>query len=532
VDGSIKVANGNMVPLNYGLGYSQWTASDLAKVGHLYLTNGKWKDKRILLESFVKESFTDIPFKINPWFTSHPQSETRLAKTGYGLGWWTDRGSDLKVWAMQGYGMQFCIVLPDYGVVMTKLNDWRPRPDNCGQADFTRIIRDCFEPGPKSCEKPFMKKAPATPENRGKPKRRLDSHGRAPKRNEIRSGQVVYPGAEWERRTPEELGMDMNALASIDRLMEKAQANGVLIHNGYLVREWTNAGPSDAQFNVKSITKSILGMVYALAIDDGLIPGPEAKVKDFWPDFDAGPYAAEITFHHLASATSGLKATGPYWQHFTGHGSGVDFRPPGMPGKYHNDHCMYLAGALTYLFERDLLEVLRERILMKIGADANWTTNGEDAPVDIAPHGFYRSANRNEQIVPPGYVTLRDGRRARWVTGFSRSYWTAHDLARVGWLFLNDGQWEGRPLIHSTNIEECHKHIPDRPYLSWRCPTDYKWWSMMGAGAQFCVLIPEHKIVMTKINEWRNEKNVAYRGRPQVGIREFAPHLNDLFSGR
>ena len=337
---------------------------------------------------------------------------------------------------------------------------------------------------------------------------------------------VVFPGVEWERRDPAVMGLAPEALKQIGALMEKAQANGVLIRNGYLVAEWNYSAPPDTRINVKSMTKCILGMVYALAIADGLIPDSDTMVKKLWPGFNAGPYADKITFNHLVTATSGLKATGPFWQSFTSHGKQNEFRPPGMPGEYNNDHCMYLAGALTYLYERDLLEVLRERILTKIGADASWSANGEDAPEGIGNHGTYRSADSDDPIIPPGYVTLRDGRKVRWVTGFSRSRWTARDLARVGWLHLNDGKWNGDQLISPAYIREFQRNIPDQPYLAWRCNKDKGWWAMSGAGGQFCVLIPEHNMVLAKVNAWQNSSNCSFRGREQVDFKDFVPFLS------
>lgn len=350
-----------------------------------------------------------------------------------------------------------------------------------------------------------------------------------------KSGEkIVFPEAEWAKGVPEACGISQKALAGLDELMKKAEANGVLIRNGLLIAEWKYSALPDPKINVKSITKCMTGILYGLALGDGLIPDHDTKVRDLWPDFNVGPYAAEITFDNLASATSGLKTTGPYWQHFISHGSGKEFRLPGMPSEYHNDHVMYLAGALTYLFEQDLLEVLRTRVLKKIGADAEWVTNGEGAPKGIGNHGTFRSLDSNDPFVPPGYVTLRDGRQVRWVTGFARSRWTAGDLARVGWLFLNDGNWNGEQLIPLDFAKECRRHVPDRKYLAWRTvpvPGQNDWWFMSGSGGQFCVLIPEHNIVLSKINDWPNKSNGTHSSRPDVGLKAFVPLLSGIMAG-
>lgn len=116
----------------------------------------------------------------------------------------------------------------------------------------------------------------------------------------------IYPGATWQRREPEKAGIAPDALKNIGELMRKAKANGVLIHKGYLVAEWTFDPPAGKRFNIQSCTKSVTSAILGLAIKDGLIANLDVRVKDLYPDFAAGPYTDEITFRHLVTATSGI----------------------------------------------------------------------------------------------------------------------------------------------------------------------------------------------------------------------------------
>jgi hypothetical protein len=45
----------------------------------------------------------------------------------------------------------------------------------------------------------------------------------------------VFPGASWEERTPEQVGLDP---ALVDQFVSSLGGDGVLIRNGYLVRKW------------------------------------------------------------------------------------------------------------------------------------------------------------------------------------------------------------------------------------------------------------------------------------------------------
>ena len=56
---------------------------------------------------------------------------------------------------------------------------------------------------------------------------------------------MLFPGKEWVYSTPEEQGFDSGPLREIDSMMKRAEANGVLIRNGYLVAEWNYGGYQD-----------------------------------------------------------------------------------------------------------------------------------------------------------------------------------------------------------------------------------------------------------------------------------------------
>lgn len=87
---------------------------------------------------------------------------------------------------------------------------------------------------------------------------------------EAPTSKSIYPTEEWKKQDPEKAGFSMQALAQIDSLMKKANANGVLIYKGYMVAEWNYGGTVSQQYEVQSITKSITSAVLGLALKDGL----------------------------------------------------------------------------------------------------------------------------------------------------------------------------------------------------------------------------------------------------------------------
>lgn len=328
------------------------------------------------------------------------------------------------------------------------------------------------------------------------------------------TSKSVYPAEEWEKKVPGKMGMDMSVLVKIDSLMKVSEANGVLIYKGYLVDEWNYGGPANQTYEVQSITKSITSTVLALALYDGLIPSLDAKVKDYWPDFEAGPYTNEITFRHLVTASSGIKSTitkGTYYD--------PNNMKPGIESRYHNDHFHQLAAALTYIYGKELGEVLKDRILVPLQAQ------------DIMRWGYHKSEG----------VTCANGKQVKIVGGYAYSHWTARDLARVGYLYLNNGKWKGEQLLPAEYTKEARRPIPipvmdknpdadpDQRWngeygLGWRgmpCAEGKTLWYMSGNGGQFCVVIPEYELVMTKIN--------SYAKRPHRGLEQFDDLLWRIF---
>jgi hypothetical protein len=88
-------------------------AEDLARIGQLYLNDGVWNGKRILPPGWAKEATARHVANI----AANPNSP------GYGYQWWRydRRGAD--VWAGNGFGGQFIIVLPAHNIVAVT-NSW------------------------------------------------------------------------------------------------------------------------------------------------------------------------------------------------------------------------------------------------------------------------------------------------------------------------------------------------------------------------------------------------------------------------
>ena len=81
-------------------------AEELAKIGYLYLRDGVWDGERVLPEGWVVAA-----------------TERHVDPTRYGYQWWRPDPGGVQVWAGQGFGGQFVLVLPEHDIVAV-INSW------------------------------------------------------------------------------------------------------------------------------------------------------------------------------------------------------------------------------------------------------------------------------------------------------------------------------------------------------------------------------------------------------------------------
>lgn len=209
----------------------------------------------------------------------------------------------------------------------------------------------------------------------------------------------TFPGEAWESRAPAEVGLGG---AELDAIADLLGGRGCVVRHGYLVKTW--GGPAE-RGDWLSSAKPVFSTLLFFAVQEGLIGGPLAPIADF--GWELSEKDRGITFFHLAHMISG-------------------YARPEKPGEAwaYNDYAINLY-RLT-LFER----------LFK--AD-------------------------------PLAVTLDDNRLGalRFQDGLSfneraRIFASPRDFARLGWFWLNRGNWNGRQLLNARYFDELLKpHVPE-----------------------------------------------------------------------
>ncbi|MGW2384304.1 serine hydrolase domain-containing protein [Streptomyces sp. NPDC001658] len=235
-------------------------------------------------------------------------------------------------------------------------------------------------------------------------------------------------------------------------LLDGAGASGVVVRHGTVLASWGDPTRPEMAY---SATKSVLSLVAGIAHDDGLLrlDEPVSAAIDL-PQF-ADDHGRAITWRHLLDQTSqweGELWSKPTWvdAQSTREGTESPGGPPGAGWAYNDVRVNLTALALTVLLRRALPEVLRERVMLPVGASDTWSW-----------HGYSTS-----------FVDL-DGTRLPVVSGgahWGGGLWiNALDLARLGHLCLRRGRWNGHQVLSPRWIDALWTPCPVKPEygLSW-----------------------------------------------------------------
>jgi hypothetical protein len=214
-----------------------------------------------------------------------------------------------------------------------------------------------------------------------------------------------FPGAHWPEASPGSQGLDEGLLRQVS---EYLGGLGCIVRHGRMVHAW---GDASRRGDVASAAKPWYTTLLMLAVEEGLLESADTPVARFVPELetlnpDLDHKDRAMTFAHMANQTSCY---------------GVSERP-GDAYDY-NDYQMALFidtlflkvyGAGWDTVDRD---VLGARLADAIGC--------EDSPTLLA----FGTEDR------PGRVGV-----------------SPRDFARLGWLMLNGGAWNGRRVLAPETV--------------------------------------------------------------------------------
>jgi CubicO group peptidase (beta-lactamase class C family) len=301
--------------------------------------------------------------------------------------------------------------------------------------------------------------------------------------------------------------MDSELLAEMFETIQKqdyAIDSVIVVRNGYLVADVAVAPfRPKSRHVINSCTKSIVSALIGIAIDQGYIESVQQPVLDFFPGrtivhLDADKEA--MTLEHLLTMSTGLECRDSYLYRWQGieqmrrHDDWVQFMldlpmadPPGSRFEYCNGASFLLSAIIQETTGVSALAFAKEHLFAPLGiTDVDWSVN---------PQG-----------ISLGWAGIR---------------MPALDMAKIGYLYLNEGQWAGEQIIPATWVERStRKHIS----ATLQDGYGYQWWvtdegiyMALGYAGQFIFVVPEYELVVAFASDL--EENDFYV--PQILLDEY-----------
>jgi CubicO group peptidase (beta-lactamase class C family) len=297
---------------------------------------------------------------------------------------------------------------------------------------------------------------------------------------------AYWPTEDWQSSTPERQGMNSEQLAeALDFLQEQDDFNIhslLIIRNGYIVTDaYFEPFTQGSVHDTASVTKSFTATLVGIAIDKGYIESVHQPVLDFFPErtvANVDTNKEKMTVEHLLTMRSGLECINqptevtlfrmmesPDWIQFT-----LDLpvkEEPGTRFVYCSSNVHLLSTIISKTTGMNALAFAREHLFEPLGiSNVSWPSDPE--------------GNNH------GWGDLR---------------MTPHDMAKLGYLYLNEGWWDGRKVLSpawvtaATSVPE-NASVVNYGYLWWLVPEYPDVYYADGRGGQRIFVLPDQDMVV------------------------------------
>lgn len=319
---------------------------------------------------------------------------------------------------------------------------------------------------------------------------------------------VVWPTGGWPTSTPEAQGLSSAELAGYVSTWLQPQFNMdslLVIRNGYLVAEaYTPLNGPENRHRLYSASKTITSALIGVLLQEGLLKSLDTPVLELFPDREVANVDARkqaMTVRDLlmmaggldindmqagqleVPATSSLMEQSEDWVQFA-----LDLPMAAEPGAqwyYSNPGVHILSGIISELTGKSALDYAAEKLFGPLGiTDYYWPSS---------PTG-----------VSIGYAELE---------------LTPRDMAKIGYLYLNDGQWDDQQIIPADYARASLGRQINTPFEP-NTVYGYLWWRLnrenfsfaLGHGGQVIMVLPDKDLVVVTTGGMTEDVRVPLNG--------------------
>ncbi len=317
-----------------------------------------------------------------------------------------------------------------------------------------------------------------------------------------------WPAQAWRTSSPEQQGLDSDLLAGMmDAILREDHAvdSVTVIRHGYIVADATVCPfEPNTKHVIYSCTKSIVSALVGIAIDRGAIEGIDLPLLSVWPERTVANRDADkeaLTIEHLLTMSTGLDCRDSYlysWQGLQEMQRTDDWvqymldlpmvARPGQRFEYCNGDSYLLSAIVQEKTGQSALDYATEYLFGPLGiTDVEW-------------------------LASPQGISI----------GWSRLQMRPHDMARIGYLYLHEGRWDGRQVLPAAWVQASTRRQIAAGTL--QDGYGYQWWVSdrgyylaLGYGGQFIFVLPEEDMVVVFTSELEEQDFYV----PQVLLHEY-----------
>jgi CubicO group peptidase (beta-lactamase class C family) len=301
---------------------------------------------------------------------------------------------------------------------------------------------------------------------------------------------VPWPTEQWLTSSPEEQGMDSGRL---QQMMDYIDGESIRMHSVIVIRhghivleEYRNGYHAERIQHIQSVTKSFSSTLIGIAIRLGLIEGVQQTMVELFPEHTIANMDARkerITLEQLLTMSEGMdwhEHDYPYddprntlgqmstskdaVQHVLDRPMA---REPGESWAYNSGTSILLGGIIEQVSGGDVASFAEEHLFKPVGIEGFWWDRTT---------GLHHYTDSGLHILP-------------------------RDMARLGYLMLHQGTWDGQEIVSADWVAEATR---EHHMTEWGDGYGYQWWiapssqvyRATGHYGQMICVVPEADMVV------------------------------------
>ncbi|UCZ55150.1 beta-lactamase family protein [Bacillus shivajii] len=276
------------------------------------------------------------------------------------------------------------------------------------------------------------------------------------------------------------------------RLKESPVKTCIVEHENERLYEYSQSDSMRKQVQrVNSITKSVLSILYGIALKRGDINSLQTSIVSYFPEVSKiDPKKEKITLHDLLTMRSGID-----W--------------PGNEGMRSSNNW------IEYILHRPMRQSPGE--VMKYACGNSHLLSA----ILQKQTGMKTSIYAEEHLFSPLNITEYewDEDPQGVITGGFGLYLKTEDLLKIGQLYLNKGTWNGLEIVSKDWVDESTKPYTDTNvgnqqycYHWWYSPSGSNdqpaFYYAAGNGGQYIFIVPEKQLVTVFTSDFERKESI------------------------